>query len=271
MLNTIWHLCTFAMRIGVGWRTKWVLASSLVGWRYEERIPFFTCRLAEETPLTLRACGRSCQVFLSTAPGNSDLSVLYEIFGRGVYDLTLLHDPMVIVDLGSYIGLSALYFRLRYPQARLYCVEPDPDNYARLCRNTAHLPNLERFPYAIAGGSGRRELYLSSKQTCGHSLYQAEYHKRSVEVECVTLEGFLQRLGGKAIDILKFDIEGAETEVFSNFRAPLPIGCFIGELHLAPRDEQAFCQPFLNQGYEVALSKETFFGVTLFRALKPSI
>jgi FkbM family methyltransferase len=35
-------------------------------------------------------------------------------------------EASTIVDLGANIGLAALYFGTRYPQAKILSVEPDP-------------------------------------------------------------------------------------------------------------------------------------------------
>lgn len=46
-----------------------------------------------------------------------------------------LREPRTIVDLGSNIGLSILYFRLRFPRARIIGVEPNPLAFELLRRN----------------------------------------------------------------------------------------------------------------------------------------
>lgn len=261
---------TLASRMGVGWRTKWLLASSLVGWRHQERIPLFKLRLPPKCPLALQDHGKPFQLWLSSCAGQNEMLIFWEIFGSRVYDLQLSWSPKVILDLGSYTGISPLYFRLRYPQARILCVEPDPDNYARLCRNTDSLPGIERLCCAVASTSGPRKLYLSPTQTCGHSLYQADSPCRSVEVQCVTLDELIRRFRVTSIDILKFDVEGAEWEIFRNYSFPVPVLCLIGELHLDPDDEKTFCRQFVDNGYDVSISKDDFVGVTMFRALKTS-
>ena len=42
-----------------------------------------------------------------------------------------------VMDLGSTIGVTAMFWSQRYPNARMVLVEPDPDNFKLLQRNTA--------------------------------------------------------------------------------------------------------------------------------------
>lgn len=111
-------------------------------------------------------------------------------------------------------------------------------------------------------------MYLSAVQTCGHSLYPMDGYRNSVEVECVGLDELIARCRFDEIDVLKFDIEGAEWEIFRDFRFAVPISCLIGELHMTSSDEQAFCRLFTDRGYTVSLCKDRFVGVTMFRALR---
>ncbi|MBK8563725.1 MAG: hypothetical protein IPN76_10385 [Saprospiraceae bacterium] len=55
------------------------------------------------------------------------------------YNFNLGFEPETVVDLGSNIGLSAVYFATRYPTAKIICVEPEQDNYDLLVKNTKHL------------------------------------------------------------------------------------------------------------------------------------
>ena len=51
---------------------------------------------------------------------------LYSIFIRE--DYLIDKKRKIILDLGSNIGISALYFLTRNKKNRIYCVEPDPNN-----------------------------------------------------------------------------------------------------------------------------------------------
>ena len=259
--------CAVAVRLGEGWADKRRLASALVGWHHAGRIPFLTGEVTTDVPLRLRAFGRRFNLWLAPDAMKNEMLVFFEIFGQHVYDVPLAFDPSVIVDLGSFIGLSPLFFTLRYPSAAVYCVEPDPGNFAALCRNTAPFPAVRRLDCAVAGQRGQRQLYLSDTQSCGHSLYPGEVRGRSVRVACVTVNDLIDRFDLPGIDILKFDVEGAEREIFSDFPFRVPVNSLVGELHLSPADEAAFARKFSDRGYQVTLSRDEFLGLTMFRAV----
>ena len=47
---------------------------------------------------------------------SSDFEVLNEVLRQGAYDLPVA-EPQVILDLGSHMGATLLYFRARFPRA----------------------------------------------------------------------------------------------------------------------------------------------------------
>lgn len=59
----------------------------------------------------------------------------------------------LILDMGANIGMSALYFASKYPQAKIYAVEPDHENFQMLIMNTPGL-SIEYFQAAIEASEG---------------------------------------------------------------------------------------------------------------------
>src|SRR5687768_3676011 len=70
-------------------------------------------------------------------PGTSDSGVFGQIFLKHEYDLNLGFEPKVIIDGGANIGLSSVYFKNKYPNAKIIAIEPDEDNFEMLRKNTA--------------------------------------------------------------------------------------------------------------------------------------
>ncbi len=269
VLRSVLDDCAVAARLGAGWADKWRLASALVGWHHAGRIPLLNGRGPLSDPLQLRAFGRRFELSLAADPGKNEMLVFHEVFGQQVYEMSLPYEPRVILDLGSFTGLSPLFFTLRHPNAAVYCVEPDPENYTALCRNTAVFPAIHRINCAVAGTSAQRQFYLSDTQTCGHSLYPGDGRARAVTVTCATVNDLIARFELSAIDILKFDVEGAETEIFNEFPFRVPVRSLVGELHLSEADEQVFARRFSDRGYDVTLMRDRFLGLTMFRAVMP--
>lgn len=84
--------------------------------------------------------GSNIKVFLRL--GSSDISVFNGIFRWLEYGWDLQRDPRTVVDGGAYIGLSAIYFTMRYPGVRVIAVEASESNFKLLVRNTSAFPNI---------------------------------------------------------------------------------------------------------------------------------
>lgn len=158
-------------------------------------------------------------------------SLLYEIFVKDFYALDPIDEPEVIFDLGSNIGASLIYFRLRYPQARLYGFEPDPRNFEYLKHNAASLEGVEINKVAVWSSDGEIEFYTDPHRRLASSAYQIRRRQGKQKVEARTLDGLMEERGIEQIDLLKFNIEGAEKEVFSAFQNINRVKYLIGEVH----------------------------------------
>jgi FkbM family methyltransferase len=131
--------------------------------------------------------------------------------------LTLTGAPKTVVDLGANCGFSSLYWRIRYPAARLYGVEMETANIGR-CRALFAENGLAGEFHQIAVGD--RDGFLSFRSHSSHTRHRldqligddvADYSERTlVEVPARTFPSLLAELGLSQIDLLKVDIEGAE-------------------------------------------------------------
>ena len=92
-------------------------------------------------------------------PGTSDPLVINQVLlrqgGKAEYYLPLALDPKVILDIGSNIGASVLYFHERFPSAKIYGFEPHPETFRILQANVDAIPSVEVFNYAL--GADRRQ------------------------------------------------------------------------------------------------------------------
>lgn len=123
----------------------------------------------------------------------------------------------IVVDMGANIGVSALFFITRRPDAHVYCYEPDPRNVPRLI---ATLDGLEtRYEIktaAIAATSGRARFSQEPSGRYG-SLIKLANESGSVEVECLAINDVLGDILHREgrIDVLKIDTEGNEPELIA--------------------------------------------------------
>jgi FkbM family methyltransferase len=140
-----------------------------------------------------------------------DMLTLNEVFCRLDYELA--GPARVVVDVGSNIGLSALYFLTRPSRPFCFLYEPDPRNAARLRDNLGdHADRWTLAEAAVAARSGR--VRFATEPTGRYGRVGGVGVAASLTVDCVgineVLEGALTRAG--TIDLVKIDTEGLELD-----------------------------------------------------------
>jgi FkbM family methyltransferase len=144
----------------------------------------------------------------------SDFDVLVSVFIFGEYEGPLPAEASLIVDLGSHVGTTVLYWRQRFPDSEIVAVEPDPEAFERLSRNLGGDPRTTLVNAAIASRSGPIRFASSSH---GWSSHLARDEEEAVDVPGLTFPELLDgTTGGRPIDLLKIDIEGAEWNVLDS-------------------------------------------------------
>src|SRR5262249_33761571 len=133
-----------------------------------------------------------------------------------------------VFDCGANIGITSLFLAARYPNARIYSIEPDPGNFALLKRNVSQERRISPI-YGALVGSPREQVYLTTDAPAwGNSIATT---KIGVAVNALTIDEICQENGLTYIDLLKVDIEGAEKELFANGQFLKRVSCGIIELH----------------------------------------
>ena len=179
------------------------------------------------TSLTLDS-GREQRLFYYRA-GSSDELVLRQVFQerhhafehwqRAPELLALIarrseagQRPLVI-DGGANLGASTVFFASKIPEARIVAVEPAPQNFELLQKNTAGL-NVDLRQAALGATPGRAEIVDPGQ---GHWSYRvAEAVGDSGSVPVVTLDDIYRAYRtGHFPFLVKLDIEGGEKELFS--------------------------------------------------------
>jgi FkbM family methyltransferase len=136
------------------------------------------------------------------------LRTLNEIFCR--LDYRIDDTPKIILDIGSNVGLSALYFLTRNRQSRCYLFEPVPDNVCRLEQNLA--PFRDRYILntdAVADADATVEFGVEPTGQYGGIGVRTG---RSIQVRCRSINAVLDDVLRREsrIDLVKIDTEGAE-------------------------------------------------------------
>jgi FkbM family methyltransferase len=160
----------------------------------------------------------------------SDLHAVDEVLLRDQYALPSDLRPKTIVDLGSHIGISVAFFRVRYPEARIFAFEPNPASFGKLEENVGKLPGVTIRRLALSSSSGPTVMHAGANPLLTSSKADAG---EAFEVEAATLDEQASELEIDRIDLLKIDVEGAELAVLSSFEGLDRVGVIVGELHPA--------------------------------------
>lgn len=144
-----------------------------------------------------------------------DIPILWEVIGERCYGAI---EGNTIVDLGGNIGTFSLLAAKENPRARVFTYEPSSSNFKLLLRNihrNGMAGQIQANELAVAGEEGARTFHIAKHGDSGHnSFYDVGSDDDLVTVNCTTLDAIIHQTG--AIDFLKIDVEGAETEILEN-------------------------------------------------------
>lgn len=224
---------------------------------------FYNFRLASRFPkifpthtvavqLSDKEVERRASALIRINGGGGDVTVFSGLMGDREYWDAKLFPVRRLLDLGSNIGLAALWFSLFSPDMELACVEADPRNLSLLSENLGR-NNLQAriFPCAVGAQEGLAELSfnentgLSTLTSTG--LTDIYGHRESVKVNIKTVESILDELGWESVDVVKMDIEGAELEIFRSCAQWIArVERFVLEIHsnTSPEEIAGLVRPF---------------------------
>ena len=199
------------------------------------------------------------QIFIEEDYKISRLARKDDLFEQYQEILISANRPLII-DCGGNCGISASYFRVIFPEAKIICIEPDISNL-NMAKSNNH-GDIEFMQAAVGGTSGRGVILDSGN---GNWALQVKDSPNG-DVAIVTVSEVLNNWSQKGFVpfLIKLDIEGSEKSVFetdSDWIDDFPL--IIIELHdwLFPRD--AVSRNFLS-----AVSKKNrdfvFFGENVF-------
>jgi FkbM family methyltransferase len=193
-------------------------------WRISKYIPYIFKNIR------MRNADNSATNIIHLHSG-SEIKIFRGIFIDKEYEIDMKYKPGIIFDIGSNIGLSIIYFRHKYPEAKIFGFEPNPRAFVRLKEAVNKIKDVKVFNIAISDKNGEEKCFLHSKISSS-SLLERVPGQECVIVETKTLDDVMEDLAMDNIDLLKFDVEGSEARIFSSFRNLCKINKIIGEVHL---------------------------------------
>ncbi len=146
-----------------------------------------------------------------------------EIFDEKEYKFKseVVSEEPFIIDCGSNIGLSILYFKSEYPKSRVLGFEPVPETFTVLRENMKcnGLEGVEIKQAALTGSNGRISVFGSGLGASISRSWGVQEAEESRIVESVQLSNYI----GGPVDYLKLDVEGAEEHVIPEIQDKLPL------------------------------------------------
>jgi len=177
-------------------------------------------------------------------------------------------DPVeTILDLGANIGAETVRFALRHPGARILAVEPHPENFDYLLRNTRGLDGVTCLQAGVGAHDGTLRLFAPENGT-NESYFLAEDGPREDGaapldlVPVLSLPSLLRDHGLNRVDVVKMDIEGLEAEIFAapDLSWVDRVKCFIIECNDTqhPRSTRNTVRALTDRGFRTEFYGENF-------------
>jgi FkbM family methyltransferase len=123
----------------------------------------------------------------------------------------MVPDARTIFDVGGNVGQTAKNYRKLYTQAKIWSFEPGPDPFQQLehC-----LPdNFIATRVALSDSKGTVQLNIGNESCTNSILVRSNNTLKTIEVATDTIDDICSSNGIDQIDILKIDVEGAESHV----------------------------------------------------------
>lgn len=137
-----------------------------------------------------------------------------QIFTRHVYNFNSKTEEPFIIDAGANIGMAVLYWKKRYPKAKIIAFEPSREAYKSLVKNVEanNLKDVICIDKALSNTNGTQK--FTTNEVISGSLILEKDLANNYDVETTTLGEYLK----DEVDFLKIDIEGAEKLIYDDVK-----------------------------------------------------
>lgn len=154
------------------------------------------------------------------------------IFIRQDYNLVINNDHPIIIDCGAHIGLATIFFKRKFPLAKITAIEANPHTVKYLEKNVIanQLQDVKIIHGALSEKSGMVPLYIDPKSHFPWSwddsiikgIWNDRLSKRERKIIYVPTVRLSDIIKAK-VDLIKMDIEGAEYEVIKDSESKLEL------------------------------------------------
>ncbi len=162
--------------------------------------------------------GEARMLLHSSMKGLSETVFLYSVHepeNTRLYS-QLIHPGDTVLDIGGNIGYYALIAsQLVGPTGRVIAVEPVPDTYCYLHKNTAVCPNITSLQVAVGVEGATQELHISEVPNWSALFrYPGQKVINTISVVTRSIDALVDELG-IAPNVVRMDIEGGEVEALA--------------------------------------------------------
>lgn len=163
--------------------------------------------------VSIKFPGLKHRLFLRS--GTSDFKLFRNIFINGEYDIDLPFTPKTIIDGGGNIGMAALIFANRYPNAKIVTVEPEDSNFNILEKNVSAYKNITPLKAGIWHNSSYLNIRNPSSGKWAFIIEESQVPDEH-SIKGFSIDDIIKESGWQNADLVKLDIEGSEKEVFEH-------------------------------------------------------
>jgi FkbM family methyltransferase len=128
----------------------------------------------------------------------------------------------LILDVGANCGIFSLLARRRFPDSEIYAFEPSA-RLKKILEENFTSRNITLVPKAVTNYNGYINYFVNPQSEQTNSVVESsisEFAQAFLQesVECISLSSFLHELGREKVDVLKLDVQGAESLIVKDLK-----------------------------------------------------
>ncbi|MEM7548227.1 MAG: FkbM family methyltransferase [Bacteroidota bacterium] len=175
--------------------------------------------------------------------------------------------PKVMVDAGSNIGLTSLYFKAFYSDLKIIALEPNRETFNRLQTNLVNNNLKNIHPVNKGLWSEKAQLYAKNEDSMdwGFSLTDSPKQEEGGSFQVISIPDLIEDFQLDSISVLKIDVEGGEEEIFKK-KNNLDWLYLVDVIAIEVHDIDEYLMPIINillkYEFEVSFSGELTVGIS---------